>query len=148
MMATPIHLLLADDDPDDCLIFKEALDELDILVTLQTVNDGQQLMKFLKQEVKFLPKLLFLDINMPLKNGIECLTEIKNDQNLKKIPVVMYSTSSDEALINSIYQNGALRYIIKPSSFLKIKEVIQQAISLVSFDNIEEPPEKDQFILT
>ncbi len=146
-MGAPIYLLLADDDLDDCLIFREALEELPVSVDLQVVNDGQELMQFLVKKTETLPTVLFLDINMPLKNGVECLAEIKNNENLRDLPVVIYSTSYDEKVINTLYNNGAWHYIRKPSEFSKIKEVLQKALSLISIESLGLQPVKENFIL-
>lgn len=148
MKETPIYLLLADDDHDDCLIFKEALDELPIHVNLQMVNNGKELMHFLTQQRETLPTVLFLDINMPFKNGIECLSEIKKNEYLRNLPVVIYSTSSDEKVINSLYNNGAWHYIRKPSEFSKIKDVLLKTLSLISTGGLGLQPVKDKFILS
>jgi len=76
-----LNILLADDDIDDCIFFKEALEEFTIPSNLTTVNDGEQLMQILTDETNQLPNILFLDINMPRKNGFECLSEIKLNKN-------------------------------------------------------------------
>ena len=76
-----IQLLLADDDNDDCMLFQEALSELHYNINLSIVNDGEELMNFLKEHRNF-SGILFLDLNMPRKNGIECLTEIKLNEQL------------------------------------------------------------------
>lgn len=78
-----LNILLADDDSDDCLFFKEALRELLLSTNLTTVHDGEQLMQLLTNETNVLPHVLFLDLNMPRKNGFECLTEIKLSKKLK-----------------------------------------------------------------
>lgn len=81
-----MNLLLADDDVDDCLFFKEALEELPINSNFSVVNNGEQLMKFLTDSQTTLPDILFLDLNMPRKNGMECLIEIRQNQKLKTLP--------------------------------------------------------------
>src|SRR5436190_20290480 len=88
-----IGILLADDDKDDCFLFREALSELPVPTNLVTVHDGEQLMSYLTEHAKDLPDVLFLDLNMPRKNGFECLTEIKHTDTLKDLPVIMFSTS-------------------------------------------------------
>lgn len=93
-------MLLADDDEDDCLFFKDAIEELPVNASLQTVNDGEQLMRMLNTKSMSLPDILFLDLNMPRKTGYECLSEIKLSEKLKTLPVVIYSTSMDFDLVN------------------------------------------------
>src|SRR5215203_94230 len=100
-------ILLADDDEDDCMFFKEALDELSLPVSLNTVGDGVELMDFLKSNLINLPHVLFLDLNMPRKTGFECLSEIKQNEKLKQLPVIIYSTSANPDVIESLYNNGA-----------------------------------------
>ena len=85
-MHEQLNFLLADDDTDDRYFFGKALKELSIPSTLTTVEDGEKLMDYLSENSKQLPDVLFLDLNMPCKNGAECLTEIKNDQQLKHLP--------------------------------------------------------------
>ena len=94
------NLLLADDDIDDCIFFKEVLEELPVESFLTTVKDGVELMKFLN--TANLPDVLFLDLNMPRKTGHECLSEIKKDQKLKHLPVIIFSTSFDHVVANAL----------------------------------------------
>ncbi|MEO7531116.1 MAG: response regulator, partial [Sediminibacterium sp.] len=103
-----IQLLLADDDKDDCDLFKDALDELPVSAQLETVHDGEQLMQLLVSKKDQLPQLIFLDLNMPRKNGFECLSEIKHNESLKHLPVIVFSTSFDIDIVNLLYANGAL----------------------------------------
>jgi len=99
------NLLLADDDEDDCDFFKEALDELHLPTSLVTVNDGVQLMDFLSEKsVENLPDILFLDLNMPRKNGLECLREIKQNEAYKNLPVIIFSTSLDRDIVDLVYE--------------------------------------------
>ncbi|WP_432671737.1 response regulator [Flavobacterium sp. SM2513] len=140
------NLLLADDDSDDCLFFQEALDELPIQSILTTVNDGVELMAYLTQTRSKLPKALFLDLNMPLKSGFECLSEIKLIENLKQLPVIIFSTSFDTKVIDSLYANGASYYIRKPGEFDTLKKVINEAISLVDTPNFTQP-NRSNFII-
>jgi CheY-like chemotaxis protein len=141
MMPIPVILLLADDDKDDCLFFKDALDELPITANLTTVHDGEQLMKLL-EEKKFEPPpphVLFLDLNMPRKNGFECLAEIKLDEKLKLLPIIVFSTSFEQDVVNLLYKKGANYYIRKPAEFSQLKKVIYQALLLATEDNLKQP---------
>ena len=110
-----LDILLADDDTDDCLFFKEAVEAMPISTHLTAVHDGEQLMQLLTSETGKLPHLLFLDINMPRKNGFECLSEIKQNKKLKDLPVVIFSTSFEQEVVNLLYDNGAQFFIRKPS---------------------------------
>ena len=127
-----LNILLADDDIDDCHFFKEALEALPITTQLQTVNDGEQLMNYLTKNAEHLPHVLFLDINMPRKSGFECLSEIKNHEKLKDLPVVMFSTSGAQDQINILFKTGADVYIRKPSNFSQLVQVIHHALPLAA----------------
>jgi CheY-like chemotaxis protein len=148
MMPNPIILLLADDDKDDCLFFKDALAELPITADLTTVHDGEKLMQLLGDEkiVPPLPHVLFLDINMPRKNGFECLADIKNDEKLKGLPIIIFSTSYEQDVVNLLYKNGAQHYIRKPANFSQLKKVIYQALLLATQDETPQPL-KENFVL-
>src|ERR1700678_2752789 len=130
MAANELQVLLADDDMDDCLLFKEALKELPLSTRLTFVNDGDQLMKLLKS-TKRLPHVVFLDLNMPRKNGFECLTEIMGIDKLKALPAIIYSTSFEQGLIDRLYKNGAHHFIKKPFEFLQLKRVIHYSLTLI-----------------
>src|ERR1035437_8839540 len=145
MMPNPVILLLADDDKDDCLFFKEALDELPITAKLTTVHDGEELMRLLEEE-KFEPPpphVLFLDLNMPRKNGFEVLSELKLDEKLKKLPVIIFSTSYEPDVANLLYKKGAHYYIRKPADFSQLKKVIYQALVLATEDNMTQPAQEN-----
>jgi len=141
------YLLLADDDEDDCLFFKEALEEISINTDLSMVHDGVQLMDFLKTNTaNNLPDILFLDLNMPRKNGVECLTEIKENATFKNLPVIIFSTSLDTEIVDNLYKKGASLYIRKPGEFSKLKTVIEKALTTASGNNFKQP-ERANFIL-
>ena len=106
----PINILLADDDSDDRSFFDQALKGLSISSHLTTFNDGEQLMKYLSENLEQLPDVLFLDLNMPRKNGFECLEEIKFDKKLKQIPIIIFSTSFDQNVVNTLYNNGGATF--------------------------------------
>jgi CheY-like chemotaxis protein len=146
MDAITHNLLLADDDMDDCIFFKEALEELPLDTTLTTVNDGVELMNLLNTKPGGLPDILFLDLNMPRKTGLECLSEIKLNSKFKDLPVIILSTSFDHTVVNSLFENGARYYIRKPPEFSKLKRVIQRAICLTTTP-VEEQLSADHFVL-
>jgi len=140
------NLLLADDDTDDCIFFKEVLEELEITASLTIVNDGVELMRLLSKKTDTLPDVLFLDLNMPRKNGFECLLEIKLNDKLKHLPVVIFSTSLDMQVVNLLYEKGAHYYIRKPGEFSKLKKVIHEALTITSQTKSAQPA-KEKFIL-
>lgn len=141
-------LLLADDDKDDCLLFEDALAELPITADLTIVHDGEQLMQLLEEETIAPPPphVLFLDLNMPRKNGFECLEEIKRDDKLKLLPVIIFSTSFNEDAINRLYDQGAHYYIRKPAEFSQLKKVIYQALLLATSNGMMQPT-RENFVL-
>ena len=120
-------IFLADDDVDDCEIFREALEEVNPNVELVICNDGKELMARL--ETSDLPMMILLDINMPRKGGIECLKEIKRNDKLRVVPVVMISTSGDPQVIASTRKLHADHYIQKPENFRKLKILIGKLLS-------------------
>lgn len=142
-----LHLLLADDDMDDCDFFKDALDEISLPITLSTVNDGVELMNLLLKEPVNYPDLIFLDLNMPRKSGMECMAEIKTTDKLCDIPIVIYSTSLDLDVVNQLYDMGAHYYIQKPGDFASLKGVIRTAITQFNNKHKIQPPKRDEFII-
>ena len=93
-----------------------------------------------------LPDILFLDLNMPRKNGLECLTEIKQLEEYKNLPVIIFSTSLDRDIVDLVYGKGAVYYIQKPGEFSKLKKVIGSALSIASESNFKQPA-RENFIL-
>ncbi len=113
-----IHILLVEDNEGDILLTKEAFEDAKLLTRLSVVRDGKEAVDFLTKEGSYKeaesPDLLLLDVNLPKKNGHEVLQFIKEDERLKHIPVIMFTTSSSETDINFSYQNHANCYITKP----------------------------------
>jgi CheY-like chemotaxis protein len=124
-----IFVMLADDDIDDCHLFADALGDLKLPVRLDCAVNGVDLMKRLNNQSK-LPDLLFLDLNMPLKNGMECLEEIKIDKSLNKIPIVIFSTSAQRDIVDIAYRKGADIFIKKPDSFSKLREILGKIFNI------------------
>ena len=141
-----MNILLADDDTDDCMFFKEALKELFLPTALTAVHDGEQLMELLTSSTTELPHVLFLDLNMPRKNGFECLSEIKLNEKLNGIPVIIFSTSFELETVNRLHKSGALYYIRKPSQYSQFKSLIQQSLTYIAQAMIEQP-NRDNFVL-
>ncbi|MEP7236784.1 MAG: response regulator [Ferruginibacter sp.] len=135
--STPLNILLADDDMDDRAFFDKALKEIDSASQLVTVNNGEDLMKYLLENVEQLPDVLFLDLSMPRKTGFECLSEIKENEKLKSLAVIMLTTSFtrgldlEENLRTTLLGMGAADYIRKPAGFEELKLVIKQALGSI-----------------
>ena len=132
MDKSSIHILVADDDPDDCLLTREAFRESRIANEVHFVHNGEELMDYLRHRPPYQdrqrhprPGLILLDLNMPLKDGREALSEIKADENLRSIPVVVLTTSSAEEDIIRSYDCGVNSFITKPVSFRGLLDVVQ-----------------------
>lgn len=142
-MHGPSNILLADDDDDDRLLFTDVLREYSKSSSVKFAYNGEHLMTMLRSEA--LPDVLFLDLNMPLKNGIECLEEIRGDEKLKNLPVVIFSTSSHPGTINQMYEIGAHLYVRKPNDFNNLRKVIH-AVLKKDWGHVSKPP-KEEFVL-
>ncbi len=129
-MNPTVQVLLADDDEDDRLLFQTAFEELKIKTNVRTLNDGKELMDYLQQPHVVVPNVLFLDLNMPIKNGLQCLAEIKLLPHLDNMAVAIYSTSSSEADMEAAFVKGANVYIKKPNDFIQLKKVLQAVVTL------------------
>ena len=128
----PITILMADDDADDRLMTKEAFEESKLVNDLRFVEDGVELLDYLKRRGKYAdpassprPGLILLDLNMPKKDGREALQEIRNDPKLKSIRVVVMTTSKAEEDILRTYDLGAASYITKPVTFTGLVDVVK-----------------------
>lgn len=127
-----ITILMADDDPDDRLLVQDAFDEIRLANPLVFVEDGIELMDYLRRSGAYthlagtpLPGLILLDLNMPKKDGRETLREIKQDPALRTIPIVVLTTSSAEEDILRTYDLGSNSFIVKPVTFDKLVEIIR-----------------------
>jgi CheY-like chemotaxis protein len=125
----PLHILLVDDDEADQFLFKKALEELEIKPMVNVINNGIELMTYLTKENAQLPHLIFLDLNMPRKNGLDCLKEIRANNKLKDISVAIYSTSDNEKDIDETFKNKANIYITKPDDFSVLKQLLYKAVA-------------------
>jgi len=142
-----MNLLLADDDKDDCIFFREALEELPVATKLVTVNDGVELMEHLSKKETVLPDVLYLDLNMPRKNGMECLSEIKLDEKFKQLPVIIFSTSFNPEIADQLHESGARFYIRKPPEFGNLKKIILKSLNLIA-EKRNERTTKENFLIT
>ena len=140
------YIILADDDEDDRLFFTDAFSELKIQTKVDTFKDGVELMNYLNDPEAILPNVLFLDLNMPKKNGIECLHEIKSDDRFKDIAIAIYSTSSSEEDIEETFVCGANIYIKKPSDFNTLKKVLSDVVT-INWQYHTSGLNKDNFLL-
>jgi CheY-like chemotaxis protein len=141
----PITILLADDDPDDRMLARDALDESRLANDLHEVVDGEELLEYLRRQGKYAdpasaprPGLILLDLNMPRKDGREALREIKADPDLRSIPVVVLTTSQAEEDIYRTYDLGVSSFITKPVSFEGLVAVMK-ALGRYWFEIVELP---------
>lgn len=125
-----LHILLADDDEEDRELFEEFIGQLNISATIAIAKNGDDLMKQLSgYAVIPPPHIIFLDINMPKKNGIECLVEIRNNQKYDGLSVFMFSTSRAQFEIDKSFENGANLYVLKDTFFSLSQDTIEQLLS-------------------
>lgn len=141
------NIVIADDDNDDLILFEDALKEISYDSLLTAVKDGQQLMQMLDHTVPPPPDVIFLDLNMPRKNGFECLDEIKHSTKLKNIPIVIFSTSDQPEAVNKVFEQGAHHFLKKPSSYSMLKKAIHKVLS-INWSEHTEQPSKEKFIIT
>lgn len=141
-----IIITLADDDEDDRLFFTDAFDELKINTVVNTVNDGKELMHFLNHPDTVLPNIIFLDLNMPIMNGIDCLKEIKQNDKFKDIAIAIYSTSSSDKDVENTFVLGANIYIKKPSNFNDLKKILSEVV-IINWQYHTSGLNKDNFLL-
>lgn len=128
---SPRHICLADDDADDRELFVEAIQDVDPSVVLMQAEDGTQLMQILDDSLDLLPEILFLDINMPGKSGLECLEEIRHQKGpVNAINIIILSTSNDPAYMEKAIEYGASYYAVKPNSFSVLKSFLSDVLQM------------------
>lgn len=142
-----INIILADDDEDDRNFFKDAFSELKISTRVNTFEDGVQLMDYLNSDDAILPQVLFLDLNMPKKNGMECLLEMRADKRFADVAIAIYSTSSSEEHIEETFVNGANIYIKKPNDFNLLKKVLSEVV-VINWQYHTSNLNKENFLLS
>jgi two-component system, response regulator len=128
-----VTILMADDDEEDCELTQEALQDARLANEMRFVTDGQDLMDYLRRDGRYAepgadaprPGIILLDLNMPKKDGREALAEIKADAELRRIPVVVLTTSKDEEDVLRSYDLGVSSFVTKPVTFAGLVEVMQ-----------------------
>ena len=144
--SSPIIILVAEDDPDDQLLIRDAFEESRVANQVLFVNDGEELMDFLKRQGAYTdpqtsprPGIILLDLNMPRMDGREALAEIKSDPELRRIPVVALTTSKTEEDILRSYDLGVSSFVTKPVSFDSFVEVLK-VLGMYWFEIVQLPP--------
>lgn len=125
-----MNIILADDDADDRLLFKAALDEMNVDSNLTLLKDGRELMNYLEDPANTIPHILFLDLNMPCRTGTNCLTDIRSQPRFRDMSIAIYSTSNSEKDIEETLTGGANIYIHKPNDFEKLKQIIKHVLKI------------------
>jgi len=140
-------ILLADDDDDDRLLFVDALESIGahIEARIGIAFDGGQLMSRLLDSNNRLPDILFLDLNMPCKNGMECLQEIRTNEKLEHLMVAVFTTSSNQRYIDAAFEAGANLYIVKPGNFNELTLTLEKVLSL-DWRKYQPQPPKAKFV--
>lgn len=128
-MALSKNIFLVDDDADDQLFFTDALREIDSGIICTIANNGREALEKLKK-LNPLPEVLFLDLNMPFMNGYECLSYLKNEIRLSKIPVVIFTTSNDPRDAETTHQLGAEVFLSKPNEFGLLRDKLEQILNI------------------
>lgn len=146
MQHNSILITLAEDDEDDRLFFTDAFEELKINTIVNTVNNGRELLNYLHHQETVLPNIIFLDLNMPILNGIECLKEIKLNEKFKDIAIAIYSTSTSEQDVEDTFVLGANIYIKKPSNFNDLKKILSDVV-IINWQYHTNDLNKDNFLL-
>ena len=143
MKGKPIRILIVEDSPSDAFIVNEALKQGQVPTELFSVHDGVEAMEFLRHQGKHAdaprPDVILLDLNMPRKDGREVLSEIKSDERLKSIPVIVLTSSAADQDVLTAYRLHANCYLAKPVDFSKFKEMVQ-TIETFWFRNVTFPP--------
>lgn len=145
----PITILMADDDPDDRQLTKEALEEGRLINDIRFVENGEELMDYLRRQGKYAPPaeaprpgLILLDLNMPRKDGRTVLQEVKSDPALRTIPVVVLTTSKADEDVYKSYDLGVNSYIVKPVTFEALVDILQ-TLEKYWFEIVELPPTQE-----
>lgn len=123
-------VLFIDDDEDDKLVFGHALSAIDKSILYMTASDGHEALKILQNDLVILPDLIFMDLNMPKMDGFTCLDRIKKDKELKEIPVLILSTSTNPKDMEKAKSLGAKTFITKPSTYTGLIETLKTSFTL------------------
>jgi len=124
----PPLFFLADDDEDDRMLFVEALTEINPAIKCVMAKNGKEALLILQNDLFELPDYIFLDLNMPIMNGLNCLIEIKKTAVLKHIPVVLYSTSAEKEFTDASKKLGAMDFFVKPSNFSGLLKYLKKIL--------------------
>lgn len=144
-MNTLHHILLADDDADDRMLFRDIVKDLGLKITLHTVNDGEELMNYL-HTARQLPDVIFVDIMMPKKDGLTCLREIKASEALQSLPVIVFSNSDNNMLVELTLSEGASYFVRKQHGYNKMLKLINK-LFLLDKQLLSQKKELNEFVI-
>lgn len=136
-------ILLAEDDMDDVDIFQTALDDLGIPYMMRHAKNGELLFVLLKDRV---PYLLFLDIHMPCKDGVACITEIRKNRDYDQLPVIMYTSQLSEKIVEETFRSGANLYLAKTNTIQELTSKLRKVFAIDWSDYLHFPP-RDQYVI-
>ena len=142
-----IRVMLADDDEDDRLLFREAVESLSLSIQLVTVDHGKELIEYLENPDNPAPDMIFMDLNMPYLSGLECLPMIRKIRNFQNVPIAIYSTSSAKHDVEESLVRGANIYIKKPNEFAKLQEIIRKAVH-INWQYIHSDFDSETFVMS
>jgi CheY-like chemotaxis protein len=123
-----LNVLFVDDDADEFYLFNEAIEQSEQQVKMTRAKDGNDLLKILSTGNH--PDIIFMDLNMPYKDGLETLIELKSSRSFQTIPVIIFSTTSNSTQINTCFEQGANMYVVKPESFDQITSMVNKVFAI------------------
>jgi DNA-binding response OmpR family regulator len=138
-----MHILMADDDKDDFHILEEAVKGANEQVTVAYAANWMDLWRFL---LKHVPDVIFLDLNMPVKDGFECLQLLRAERKYNKIPIIIYSSSTNRVDIDKSYNLGANYFVVKPNSVEEISKILQK-ITRMSKEQLQKQPSREEYVI-
>jgi CheY-like chemotaxis protein len=139
-----MKILLVEDDPDDRRAFAEVIERLNLPIHLEFAGDAVELFDCLEKNRDI--KLIFQDINMPFRNGKQCLRDLKSNRHYRDIPVIIYTVSASKQDIDEVYENGAHYYFIKPYAYTNLLETMKKIFS-IDWTKSQPIPAKEDFII-
>jgi len=145
-MVNPIKILLADDNANEYIFFKHALSKVNTPIEIRSLKGGVELLDYLSAPESQLPDIFFLDINMPMKNGKDCLASIRDSDKYRHLPVVMYSTSDTRSDIDESYELDADLYLVKPAELDDLRLLLTYVIDKYQKNELKRP-ERSDFVL-
>lgn len=138
-----MHILMADDDKEEFLILKEAAEKTGKPLKISYAANWLQLWRFI---LKTVPDVLFLDLNMPVKNGIECLQLLRDDHKYDEVPILIYSTTVNKNDIDKAYKHGANYFLVKPGTVDDITDMVRKLCSMGKEALVTTPP-REEFVI-